>query len=111
TKLLYTKSIVQFRNEEYRCKHELVEPGNGRDPDYAQAYYRKGIVIKKQENSSIDDFLAMIDKDSEVRNKINNSDVVSRAKESAAKELIFRGSKETESKNYARAIELLNIRH
>lgn len=107
TKLLYTKSILQFRSEEYAAALTTLDQVTERDPDYAQAYYQKGIVVKKQEGSSVDNFLAMIDKAIEVGNKTNNSDVVSRAKESAAKELIFRGSNETENKNYTNAIELL----
>ena len=108
TKLLYSKSLIQFRNKKFDASLATLDEVTQRDPDYAQAYYQKAIVTKNKQGSTVENYLAAIDKAIEVGNANNNSDVVTRANEAAAKELIFRGSKATENKNYSGAVELLN---
>jgi len=106
-KLLYTKSIVHFRNQEYKSSIATLDQVIEKAPNYAQAYYQKGLVVKKEDKSSVDRFLELMDKAIEIGNEANNSTVVSKAKESAAKELVYRGSNSTENKNYKAALDLL----
>lgn len=108
TKLLYTKSILQYRSQNLDAAIATLDQVTQRNPNYAQAYYQKGIVTKNKEGSTVDEFLGLMDKAIEVGNANNNSDVVSRARESAVENLIFRGANATDAKNYSRAVNLLN---
>ncbi|MDZ7714753.1 MAG: hypothetical protein U5J95_00925 [Balneolaceae bacterium] len=107
TKLLYSKSILQYRNKNHDAALATLDQVTERDPNYAQAYYQKAIVIKNKPESTVENYLAAIDKAIEVGNA-NNPDVVSQAKESVVEELVYRGANATENKNYSRAEDLLN---
>ncbi|MGK7371363.1 MAG: tetratricopeptide repeat protein, partial [Candidatus Halalkalibacterium sp. M3_1C_030] len=78
-----------------------------RNPNYAKAYYQKGIVLKNQESSNFEKALEQFDRAIEVGNKTNDNQIVRKAKESAHDELLYRGSKATEAKNYKTAVTLL----
>ena len=108
TQLLYAKAVQQFRTEDYQGSLASLNQAISRDPNYAKAYYQKGVVAKKQEGNSLDEILNFFDKAIEVGNKTNDAQTVRQAKESAGAELIYRGSSLIQEKNYDEAISLLN---
>ena len=108
TRLMYSKSLLQFRNKQFDQALATLDQVTQRNPNYAQAFYQKAIVIKNKQGSTVENFLAAIDKAIEVGNANDKSDVVSRAENSAAKELVYRGANATENENYSGAVELLN---
>lgn len=108
TQLYYTKSILQYKSSNYSGALASLNQAIERNPNYAKAYYQKGIVLKNQESSNFERALEQFDKAIEVGNKVNDNQIVRRAQEAAHDELLYRGSKATESKNYKTAVTLLD---
>lgn len=108
TQLYYTKSILQYKSSNYSEALASLNQAIERNPNYAKAYYQKGIVLKNQESSNFERALEQFDKAIEVGNKVNDNQIVRRAQEAAHDELLYRGSKATESKNYKTAVTLLD---
>lgn len=108
TKLLYQKSLVQYQQNNLKDALATLNQVIERDPNYAKAYYQKGIVIKNMESQNLEDALAQFDRAIEVAKKVGDKKTLRRAQESARDELIYRGVKATEdNQNFDRAIELL----
>lgn len=108
TQLLYNKAVVQYQQNDLKASLATLDEVIQRDPNYAKAYYQKGIVIKNMDSKNLEQAIAQFDKAIEVGQKTNDSQIVSTAKDAARKELVYRGFKAIESKNFNRAIELLN---
>ena len=108
TQLLYNKSILQFKNSNYDASLATLDQAIQRDPNYAKAYYQKGIVLKNQDSSGLERAIAMFDKAIEVGQKTNDQQIVRQAREAARDELVYRGAKRIENKKYNEAIDLLN---
>lgn len=107
TKLTYAKSRLQYSQQNYEAALETIEQVIADNPNYATAYYHKGLILKKQEGN-FDAALATFDKAIEIAEKNGDTQVASNARENASGELVYRGAKQTESQNYATAIEYLN---
>lgn len=108
TQLLYTKSLLQFQTADYDESLASLDKAISRNPNYAKAYYQKGIVAKKQERS-LDEILGYFDQAIEAGNKTNDTQTVQNAKEAASEELLFRGAtKINEEQAYEEAVTLLN---
>lgn len=108
TQLFYTKSILQYKSNNHSESLASLDQAIERNPNYAKAYYQKGIVLKNQESSDFEKALTQFDKAIEVGNKTNDSQIVRRAKESAHDELLYRGAKAIEAKNYKSAVSMLD---
>lgn len=108
TQLMYNKAVVQFQQNDMKASLTTLDEVIQRNPNYAKAYYQKGIVIKNMDSKNLEQAIAQFDKAIEVGKKTNDSQIVSTAKDAAREELVYRGSKATESKNYDRAVKLLN---
>ncbi|NIT61867.1 MAG: tetratricopeptide repeat protein [Aliifodinibius sp.] len=106
--LLYSKSIIQYKQQNYQDALTTLDEVIANDPNYAKAYYQKGIVLKKIEGTELERSIELFDQAIEVGQKTNDSQIVSRARNAARDELIYRGAKATENKNFSRAKELLN---
>ncbi|MGM0545709.1 MAG: tetratricopeptide repeat protein [Bacteroidota bacterium] len=106
--LMYSKSILQFKQQSFDDAIATLDKVIERDPNYAKAYYQKGIVLKKQDDVDLNEVIAMFDEAIEVAQENNDSDIVSRAQDAASDELVYRGANATEDDNVDRAIELLN---
>lgn len=106
--LLYSKSIIQYKQQSFQDALGTLDEVVERDPNYAKAYYQKGIVLKKIEGTELERSIDLFDQAIEVAQENNDSDLVTRAQEAARDELVYRGAKATEEKNYSRAKELLN---
>lgn len=106
--LMYSKSILQFKQQNMEDAIATLDKVIERAPNYAKAYYQKGIVLKNMNSANLEEAIAMFDKAIEVGQQTNDNQIVTRAQEAARDELIYRGAKATENKNFARAKELLN---
>lgn len=106
--LLYSKSIIQYKQQNYQDALTTLDEVISNDPNYAKAYYQKGIVLKKVEGTELERSIELFDQAIEVGQKTDDSQIVSRARNAARDELIYRGAKATEQKNFSRAKELLN---
>ena len=105
---MYSKSIIQYKQQNYQDALTTLDEVISNDPNYAKAYYQKGIVLKKIDGTDLDRSMELFDEAIEVGEKTNDSQIVSRATNAARDELVYRGATATEEKNFSRAKELLN---
>lgn len=108
TQFLYNKSIQQYKQKNLEAALETLNKVIERNPNYAKAYFQKGNVYKNMESKTLEEAIAVYDQAIEVGQKTNDGQIVSKAKSSAHDELVYRGTKATENKDYATALELLN---
>lgn len=108
TQLLYTKSILQYRNQDLEASIATLDEVIDRNANYAKAYYQKGIVVKNMNSADLDRVLDLFDQAIEVGNKTNDAKIVREAREAAREELVYRGANQIEDKNFDTAINLLN---
>lgn len=106
--LLYSKSIIQYKQQNYQDALATLDEVIKNDPNYSKAYYQKGIVLKKIKGTELERSIDLFDKAIEVGQKTNDSQIVSQARKAAHDELVYRGAKAIEEKNFSRAKELLN---
>jgi len=106
--LLYSKSIIQYKQQNYQDALTTLDEVIKNDPNYSKAYYQKGIVLKKIDGTDLQRSMELFDQAIEVAKKTNDSQIASRATNAARDELVYRGAKATENKNFSRAKELLN---
>lgn len=107
TQLLYNKGLLQFQQGNMQEALSTLDEVIERNANYAKAYYQKGVILKKIEADNMDEALAELDKAIEVAEKTGDSEVATKARESARDELIYRGSNATQEKNFDRAVDLL----
>lgn len=106
--LLYSKSIIQYKQKKYQNALTTLDEVIKNDPNYSKAYYQKGIVLKKIDDTDLERSMDLFDKAIEVGKKTNDSQIVSQATTAARDELVYRGATAIENKNFSRAKELLN---
>lgn len=107
TQLYYQKSILQYKQGDYSGALASVNTAIERNPDYAKAYYHKALIINKQESSSVEDYLAAVEKAIQVAESTGNTQIVTSIKEGAASQLVYNGSQQVQNKNYTSAISIL----
>lgn len=107
TKLMYQKSLVQYQQNNSKEALNTLDQVIERNPNYANAYYQKGIVIKNMDAKNLEDAIEQFDEAIEVANKTGANQVASRAQDAAREELVYRGAQATENENYDQAIQLL----
>jgi tetratricopeptide (TPR) repeat protein len=107
TKLMYQKSIVQYQQNKPEEALATLDEVIQRNANYATAYYQKGIVIKNMDSRNLEDAVAMFKKAIEVGQQNNQSQIANKAQSALHEELVFRGSKAIENKNFGRALDLL----
>jgi len=108
TQLIYQKSILQYKQSNFNEALATLDMAIERNPNYSKAYYQKAIITKKMDSKNLEEAVAMFKKAIEVAERTNESQIVTKAKRSLHDELVYRGSKATENKNYDRALDLLN---
>lgn len=106
TQLMYMKSVLQYSEENYDQALASVEEVIKRNANYEKAYYQKGLILKKQDGN-FDSALAAFDQAIKMAEKNGNNEIARKAQENASGELVYRGAKQIESKNYASAIKML----
>lgn len=108
TQLFYTKSLLQYQSGNLNESLATLDQAIERNPNYAKAYYQKGIVLKNQESSDFEKALTQFDQAIEVGNKVNDNQIARKAREAAHDELLYRGVKAAEARNFETSISLLN---
>ena len=108
TQLTYTKSLVQYQKQDFQGALATLDKVIAENPNYAKAYYQKGIVSKKVDGNGLDKTLGFFDKAIEVGNSNNNSEIASKSKSAAAAELVYRGSQAVQNSDFSNALNLLN---
>lgn len=106
--LLYAKSILQYQQNNLQDAIATLDQVIEQNPNYAKAYYQKGIVTKNLDGSNLEEAIKLYDQAIEIGNKTNDNQVVTNAQQSARDNLIYAGSKQIEAKNFDQAVELLN---
>lgn len=106
--LHYIRSVLNFRQENLDAALEDLDTAIEMNPNYAVAYYQKGMVLKRQNPEDIDGALEWFDQAIEIAEQTNNTEVANNARENAAEELIYRAATLKDERQYDRAIELLN---
>ena len=108
TQLMYQKALVQYQQKNLKDALATLNQVIERNANYAKAYYQKGVVIKNMDAKNLEQAISQFDQAISVAEETNDSKTASRARQSAAAELIYRGSKATENKDFDRALDLLN---
>jgi tetratricopeptide (TPR) repeat protein len=106
--LYYQKGTMLFKREMFEEADAALNSAIQANSNYAQPYYTKGLVAKKL-SDDVNDALRWFDQAIAVADQTNKGQISRQAKTAAHDELLFRGSKLIESKNYNDAIELLNL--
>lgn len=106
--LYYQKATMLFKREEFKEADNALNSAIQANANYAQPYYQKGLVAKKL-SDDVNDALRWFDQAIVVADKTNKAQISRKAKEAAHDELLFRGSKLIESKQYSDAIDLLKL--
>ncbi len=107
TQLYYQKSVLAYQQGNLSAALAAINTAIERNPDYAKAYYQKGLIIKDQESATLDEYLAAVEKTVEVANKVGNASIARQAKESASAVLVYRGAQRVQGENYSGAIVIL----
>lgn len=105
--LYYVRSILNFRQENLEDAMSDLDNAINLNPNYAVAYYQKGIVQKRMTPNDVDAFLRWYDMAIEVASRVNDNRTLENAQESARDELIFRAVNLADERRYSEAIELL----
>lgn len=108
TQLMYSKSILQYKTQQFNAALATLDEIIARDSNYAKAYYQKAIVIKRRDEEDLDRMLPLLDKAIEVGKQTNDNMIVRQATQKAAEELVYRGSVAIQNQNYQEALDLLN---
>ena len=104
--LTYNLSTIYFRQDRLDSAKAAVDRAINMNSNYAKAFYQKALVEKKMGN--FDQFLALIDQAINKGMVNQDDDLVEKAKEKAAGELVYRGVNQMEDKNYSKSKEFLN---
>jgi len=107
TQLMYSKSLIQYQQKSYKDAVATLDKVISRNPNYANAYYQKGVVVKHMDSKNFEQAISLFDKAIQIGQKTNAKQVVQGAKQSARDELVYQGAQSTENKKYDEAIKLL----
>ena len=105
--LYYVRSILNFRQENLDNAMSDLDNAINLNPNYAAAYYQKGIVQKQMTPNDVDGFMIWYDRAIEVASRVNDTRTLQSAQNGARDELIFRAVNLADERRYADAIELL----
>jgi len=106
--LYYQKATMLFKREMFKEADTALNNAIQANSNYAQPYYTKGLVAKKL-SDDINEVIRWFDQAIAVADKTNKGQIARQAKNAAHDELLFRGSKLIETKDYNDAIELLKL--
>ena len=105
--LYYVRSILNFRQENLEAAMSDLDNALNLNPNYAAAYYQKGIVQKQMTPDDVDGFMQWYDRAIEVASQVNDTRTLESAQNGARDELIFRAVNLADERRYSDAIALL----
>lgn len=106
-KLRYNKSRMQYSQGNYEAAMETINQVIENNPNYATAYYHKGLIYKKMDGN-FDNALAALDEAIKIAEETDNAQIARQARENASGELVYRGNQRAQNNNYSQAIEMYN---
>jgi len=106
--LYYIRSVLHFRQQNLDDAIEDLDMAIELNPNYAVAYYQKGIVQKQIDPEDVEAFMYWYDRAIEVAQEVNDNRTLENARNGARDELIYRAVTLKEDRQFSRAIELLN---
>jgi len=106
--LYYIRSILHFRQDNLTNAMEDLDIAIEMNPNYAVAYYQKGIVQKQMTPNDVDAFMQWYDRAIEVAQNTNDTRTLNNARNGARDELIFRAVNLADERRFADAVALLN---
>ncbi len=105
--LYYVRSILNFRQQNLEAAMSDLDNALNLNPNYAAAYYQKGIVQKQMTPDDVDGFMQWYDRAIEVASQVNDTRTLESAQNGARDELIFRAVNLADERRYSDAIALL----
>lgn len=111
-KLYYFKGNMAYQKGNYKVALQAYDNAIQKDPQYAKAFYQKGLTYMKMDKSNADvshlqEALKMWNQAIKTGNKIGDSITVRRAKAAAGSFLVYKGAKASEAKHYTTGIKLI----
>lgn len=106
--LYYIRSILHFREDNLTAAMEDLDTAIEMNPNYAVAYYQKGIVQKQMTPTDVDAFMYWYDRAIAVAQETNDTRTLNNATSGARDELIFRAVNLADERRFADAVALLN---
>lgn len=106
--LYYIRSILHFREDNLTAAMEDLDTAIEMNPNYAVAYYQKGIVQKQMNPTDVDAFMYWYDRAIAVAQETNDTRTLNNATSGARDELIFRAVNLADERRFADAVALLN---
>lgn len=95
----------QFRDENYAAAMASYDKAIAARPNYAAAYYQKGLIYRQQEN--LEEALNFFDRAIQIGGASNEGEIVSNATNAARNFLLLTGVNRMEARQFNQATELL----
>ncbi len=105
--LYYAKGIYQYKTKEYGDALETLDQAIEKNPDLAEAYNQKGLVLKNMSDDSLLVALEQFDKAIKIAEKNNKTEVASKARDNARSNLVYRGAQAIDEESFQKAVDLL----
>jgi tetratricopeptide (TPR) repeat protein len=105
--LYYVKSLVQFRQEDLEGASATLDLAMDANANYAQAYFQKAIVMRKQGKATAD-VVSMFDQAITLAEMYDQGQVASRATDQAVQTLLSSGAQAVQNNQITDGIDLLN---
>ncbi len=105
--LYYLRSVQHFREDNLESAMEDLSTAIELNPNYATAYYQKGIVQKRLTPEDVEEFMQWYDRAIEIAQEVGDDRTLENARNGARDELIYRAVTVAEERRFSRAIELL----
>jgi tetratricopeptide (TPR) repeat protein len=106
--LYYIRSILHFRQDNLTNAMEDLDIAIEMNPNYAVAYYQKGIVQKQMTPNDVDAFMQWYDRAIQIAQNTNDTRTLNNARSGATEELIFRAVNLADERRFADAVVLLD---
>ncbi|TVR16940.1 MAG: tetratricopeptide repeat protein [Balneolaceae bacterium] len=106
--LYFQRGVLNFRAENFDAAMADLDEAIELNPNYAAAFYQKGIVQKQIDPEDLEAFQYWYDRAIEIAENVNDTRTLNAARNGMRDELIFRAVTIAEQRQFNRAIELLN---
>jgi tetratricopeptide (TPR) repeat protein len=103
--IYFTQGNNHLRAEEFAKAIEMYDKAIGVRPNYAAAYYQKGLVYRQQDN--LDEALTYFDRAIQIGESSNERNIVENAISAARNFLLLKGVNSMENRQYRPATEFL----